>query len=239
LADNRGVEAGAPSLLLFARAPREGRVKTRLEPALGPGGAARLYRAFLEDAARGYGLPCPWSPVLCADPDPDDPAFRDVFAPPWRLERQAAGDLGERLGAAFASEFRRGAPAVAAVGSDHPALPRRRLAEVFERLSDGAAACLIPAEDGGYCVIGLSRGVALDRAFAEIPWSSSRTLAATVERLSGAGVACTLLAPSYDVDRPEDLVRLADDLASRDPSDPDFPRATARMLASLPAGGAP
>ncbi|MGH9368908.1 MAG: TIGR04282 family arsenosugar biosynthesis glycosyltransferase [Thermoanaerobaculia bacterium] len=227
-----------PSLLLFARAPEAGRVKTRLEPALGAKGAARLYRAFLEDAARCYGPPAPWAAVLCADPDPVSPLFSALFPAPWRGQPQAAGDLGARLCAAFQQEFRRGAPAAVAVGSDHPALPRPRLAEMFERLSEGVEAVLIPAQDGGYCAIGLSAKAPVEPVFREIPWSSPHTLAVTLERLDATRVSRALLPASYDVDRPEDLARLRAEVAARDPSEPDYPSATAAALESLEREGA-
>jgi hypothetical protein len=221
----------APSLLLFARAPEPGRVKTRLSPALGAAGAARLYCAFLEDAARAYRPPAAWSAVLCADPDPDVAPFPVLFPPPWRARRQQGDDLGERLTAAFREEFSTGAPAAAAVGSDHPALPRHRLEEVFDRLSAGVPAAVIPAADGGYCAIGLRREAPLAEVFREIPWSSPGVLAATIRRLSASAV--DVLAPSYDVDRPEDLETLRADIESRDPAAPDFPTATAAVLRSL------
>jgi rSAM/selenodomain-associated transferase 1 len=231
------VEDRLPALLLFARVPRDGRVKTRLAPALGAEGAARLYRAFLEDASRAYGRPCPWSPVLYADEDPRGSALPRLFGAPWRLERQSDGDLGTRLRVAFEGEFRRGAPAAAAVGSDHPALSRARLSEVFDRLAAGSRACLIPAEDGGYCAIGLSHAAPVSEVFREIPWSSAEVLEVTRARLSGAGYDAAILAPSYDVDRPEDLAKLAADVASRDPSEPDYPASTAAALASICPGG--
>jgi rSAM/selenodomain-associated transferase 1 len=237
LADNRGVVESLPSLLLFARAPREGRAKTRLFPAVGASGAARLARAFLEDAARAYGPPAPWSPVLCADPTPEEPPFPEVFAPGWRRQPQTEGTLGERLASAFAAEFHRGARAVAAVGSDHPVLPRRGVAQVFDRLAAGWHACVIPAQDGGYCAIGLSAEAPATEAFRDVPWSSSAVLEITLARLERARCAVAVLDPSYDVDRPEDLERLAADLAGKDPSEPDFPRATAAALAALVNGG--
>ncbi|MGE5277586.1 MAG: TIGR04282 family arsenosugar biosynthesis glycosyltransferase [Acidobacteriota bacterium] len=228
-----------PSLLLFARAPQVGRVKTRLTPAIGAAGAALLYRAFLEDAARTYGFPASWSPVLWADPDPGDPGLAALFGSPWRVHAQPEGDLGARLAAAFREEFARGSPAAVAVGSDHPALPRRRIEEVFERLDSGLEAALIPAEDGGYCAIGLRVGTPVEEVFREIPWSSAEVLSATLGRLSRIGLRFELLPGSFDVDRPEDLARLRAEVDARDPSEPDYPSATAVALASLGRRGAP
>jgi rSAM/selenodomain-associated transferase 1 len=223
------------SLVLFARAPEPGQVKTRLTPLLGAEGAARLYRAFLEDAARAYARGGDWEPVLDADPEGDHPLLRDVFPAPWRREDQAPGDLGARLTAAFRREAARGAPAILAVGSDHPALPRRSLLEAFRALGEGRHAAIIPAEDGGYCAIALSRDVPPERVFHEIPWSSPAVLGVTLDRLAAVGAAVSVLEAFYDVDRPEDVGRLARDLASRDPGGEDFPAATARALQDLAA----
>jgi hypothetical protein len=226
------------TLVLFARAPEPGQVKTRLAPLLGPEGAARLYRAFLEDAARAYSRGSDWAPVLDADPAGDHPLLRDVFRPPWRREDQARGDLGTRLTAAFRRETALGARATVAVGSDHPALPRGPLLEAFRAVGRGRQAAIIPAEDGGYCAIALSRDVAPERVFDEIPWSSAAVLGATLERLAAVGAAVSVLGAFYDVDRPEDVGRLARDLASRDPGGEDFPAATARALHELGAEAA-
>ena len=230
--------ARRPSLILFARAPREGAVKTRLAPVVGAKGAARLARAFLEDAARAYGPPSGWEAIVAVEPGPDEAPFPEIFPPPWRREAQSGETLGDRLGRAFEEEFRRGAPAVAAVGSDHPALSRRRIEALFERLAAGWDACLIPAEDGGYCAIGLAAAARRAEAFREIPWSSARVLDVTRARLAAAGCRLAALAPSYDVDRPEDLARLRADLSERNPSDPDYPSSTAAALGLLPARGA-
>ena len=222
-----------PRLLLFARAPVAGRVKTRLAPLLTAEGAARLYRAFLEDAARTCGGRELWDAVVEVDGDPDDAHLARIFAPPWRRRRQPAGDLGERLTAAFRRAFEDGAPAAVAVGSDHPELPRERLLEVFARLARGEGAALVPADDGGYCAIGLASTAPLDEIFRGIPWSSEGVLASTLANLERARVPAAVLEGSHDVDRPEDLPRLRRSLAARDPGSADYPRATALALESL------
>jgi len=222
-----------PSLLLFARTPAAGRIKTRLVPPLSEEDALRLYLAFLEDAAAISLAPGRWVSMLEAEPDPDDPALAALFPPPWRRRKQAPGDLGERLAAAFEREFSSGAPSAVAVGSDHPALERRLLEEAFARLALGSDVAIIPAEDGGYCAIGLAAGVPVREVFFEIPWSTSLVLSATRKRLAAIGLREAVLEPAYDVDRPEDLDRLRRDLARRDPEARDYPHATARLLGSL------
>ncbi|MEO8432616.1 MAG: TIGR04282 family arsenosugar biosynthesis glycosyltransferase [Acidobacteriota bacterium] len=223
-----------PSLILFARVPVLGRVKTRLAPRLGDDGALALYRAFLEDASRVYGGETAWAPVVTVEPDPDDPRIAALFPAPWRREAQGSGGLGERLGAAFEREFARGTRSALALGSDHPALPRSSLVRLFAALADGAQAAAIPADDGGYCAIALSSTVPVDAAFGGIPWSTEDVLAATRERLGARGVPLQVVGGGYDVDRPEDLDRLRRDLAGRDSGSEDFPASTARVLAGMP-----
>ncbi|MEP6993450.1 MAG: TIGR04282 family arsenosugar biosynthesis glycosyltransferase [Acidobacteriota bacterium] len=221
-----------PSLILFARAPEPGRVKTRLAVRLTDAGAADLYDAFLADAARVYRDARRWRSVLCAESDPPGPRLEALFAAPWLHEAQVPGDLGDRLSAAFMREFRRGAPAALAVGSDHPSLPRERLAQCFEELERGSDAAIIPAEDGGYCAISLSAGAPLEAVFRDISWSTDAVLRETVARMDEAAMRYRLLDPGYDVDRPEDLERLQRDLAQRDPAAEDYPVATAKTLAA-------
>lgn len=212
-----------------------GAVKTRLAAFLGSDGAAQLYRAFLEDAARLYAGGR-WRPVLYADGDPDDRELADLFGPPWRREAQSSGDLGRRLAEAFRAERARGAKDVVAVGSDHPALARAALAELLEAVARGEDAAVIPAQDGGYCAIALGERVDPEAIFERIPWSSSATLEATLRRIRALALSAAVLDPSYDVDRPEDLALLRDDLARRDPMADDFPRATAAALARIAPG---
>jgi uncharacterized protein len=224
-----------PSLILFARAPEPGRVKTRLAGRLTEAGAADLYHAFLADAARVYLSPR-WISVLCAEPDPPGARLEALFPRPWVREAQAPGGLGDRLSAAFASAFERGAPAAVAIGSDHPTLSRERLAEVFDLLTNGNDAAILPAEDGGYCAIGLTSSAPFEAVFRDIAWSTDAVLRETLARMERAGIRYGLLAPAYDVDRPEDLDRLRRDLAQRDPDTEDYPSATARMLSALIEG---
>ena len=225
--------ATLPTLILFARTPALGTVKTRLSPPLSREGVLSLYVAFLEDASRVYGSSPRWTPVLAAEPEPDDAVLARIFGPPWRRQGQAPGDLGAKLAHAFEAELERGVPAVLAVGSDHPALPLARVEEAFDAITAGSDGAVVPAEDGGYCAIALSRRVQPSLVFRDVPWSTPEALAVTRARLESAGLALATLAMAYDVDRPEDLTRLRRDLAQRDPSGLDFPKATALALRTL------
>ncbi|MDW7712533.1 MAG: helical backbone metal receptor, partial [Deferrisomatales bacterium] len=143
------------------------------------------------------------------------------------------------LQAAFADAFRRHGGPVAAVGSDCPLLGPREVEALWGCLGRRTArqagppptdAALIPATDGGYAAIALA--APLPEAFEGIPWSTPGVLAATLDRLRGAGRAVGVLAPLPDVDRVEDLAPLAEALTA----DPGRAPATAATLARLGIG---
>jgi rSAM/selenodomain-associated transferase 1 len=192
-------------VLVFARAPEPGRVKTRLIPALGPEGAAALHEKLTLHAlsvakASGVGPVRMW----CA-PDAAHPFFlecRRRFA--LTLHAQGRGDLGERMARAFRTTLAQAWGALL-IGSDIPAISADYLRDAQLQLRE-ADAVLGPAEDGGYVLIGLRRHApALFRA---MPWGEPSVLAQTRRRLSALGLRRRELAPLRDVDRPEDLGRL-------------------------------
>ncbi len=212
-------------LLLFTKPPRPGRVKTRLIGELTADEAARLHAAFLEDLMarlRGgdFELRLAWA--LEAD--------EEVPAGPVPGVRQEGSDLGERLYHALSAGAEAGA--VAAVGSDHPALPLELVHRAFtivEAGEAGADVVLGPAEDGGYYLIALRVGAVSPRLFADVAWSTDRVLAATLERCRELGLRVELLPLAADVDTPDDLRRLAARMAT---SDLGCPR-TRDLLGSL------
>lgn len=203
------------SLILFARAPRRGAVKTRLEPVLGAERTLRLHTAFVLDQARlllefereGVRI------ELCLDGSWPDPASSLLHA--IARSRQGPGSLGDRMLRALERAAARGATVAAIVGADAPTLPRGRIDELFAALDSGFEAAVVPATDGGYVAIGI-RGAASPALFEGVPWGSGGVLAATLEAAARAGIRLARAAPWFDVDRPEDLPLLAASCA-RDP----------------------
>ncbi len=214
-------------LLVFARVPVPGRVKTRLVPVLGPHGAARLYRAFLEDVARWSGRTGADRVVWWVDGDPG------ALPVPWaEAHRQPPGDLGTRLWAAVGRAFRAGAGPVAVLGTDCPHLAPGAVEDLFRRVEGGLDAAVLPARDGGY--MGLCLAEPLPELFHGIPWSTDRVLAATLDRLREAGRRAWLSEPVFDVDTPRDLEDLARLLAAEPARAPSTARAL-RDLGWIPA----
>lgn len=183
----------APALLVIAKSPEAGRVKTRLCPPCSPAQAAALAEAALADTLDAV-LAAPASRrVLVLDGPP--PAWL-----PSGLEvvPQRGGGLAERLAAAFADCAR--GPALL-VGMDTPQLTPDLLADGLRRLG-AADAVLGPAPDGGYWAVGLAEPQ--HRVFANVPMSSPGTLAAQRRRLRALGLSVSELAPLRDVDTIQD-----------------------------------
>lgn len=191
-------------LLIFAKAPAPGRVKTRLAATLGSAAACALYTGFLTDLCREVAAPFAGETTWWLDGD--EKTLRAVIGEDARVRRQREGDLGDRLTVAFDHAFGQDSAPVAAIGADCPELDADRLDALFDALEAGADCALIPAADGGYAAIGLS--LPCPEAFQGIAWSSDLTLADTLARLEDAGRRVTLLAPLDDVDDLYGLQRL-------------------------------
>ena len=197
-----------PSLAVLARAPQAGAAKTRLIPALGPAGAARLQRrltlhalAVAEEAALG-------KVTLWVAPDGQHRFFRALRRSCAITPREQSGDdLGARMATAFAVH---GGPLLL-IGSDCPALQPEHLAAAAKALDGeppgGHDAVFIPAEDGGYVLVGLRRPQ--PGLFEGVDWGSGQVMAQTRQRLLSQGLRWLELPALWDVDRPEDLPRLA------------------------------
>jgi rSAM/selenodomain-associated transferase 2/rSAM/selenodomain-associated transferase 1 len=191
-------------LLVFAKAPRVGRVKTRLARDVGSEEAARIYRemgrAIVDRLRSGrYRL------VVCHAPADGGAEVGDWLGREGlELRPQARGDLGDRMRFAFEEAFAEG-DRVCIVGTDSPDLDRDRVVRAFERVEaeDGPDAVFGPALDGGYYLLALRRPA--PALFREIPWSTSKVLARSLERAREAGLRHESLEPLRDVDRLEDL----------------------------------
>lgn len=192
-------------IAILARAPVPGQVKTRLIPMLGAHGAARLQRWLLRRTA-ATALAADVGPVVlwCAgDPSHPDVALCRAFGP-IILRRQPDGDLGARMLAAV-----RQSPTPAGtlvLGTDCPALSAAQLRQAADSLRDHDAVAF-PADDGGYVLIGMKAPA--HELFAGVDWGTDRVMAQTRLRLSTLGWSWTEPANLWDIDRPEDVERLA------------------------------
>lgn len=195
----------AARILVFAKAPVAGAVKTRLAPALGPEGAARLQARLVRRTVARVSA-CGLAPFeLHVAPDGRHPLFRSLAGTGVTLVAQQGRDLGGRMHAALAAALGSAEFAIL-IGTDCPALDRAYLALACDALAQGHPAVLGPAEDGGYVLIGLRRPA--PTLFAGIDWGGPQVLAQTRRRLADLGWAAVELPTLWDLDRPADLQRL-------------------------------
>ena len=185
-------------IVVFAKAPVPGRAKTRLIPALGAEGAARLAAAMLA-ATVAEALATGLEVELCGEPDPQG----WYEGPPISLSPQGDGDLGARLARAAARALAAGP--VLLIGADCPELDRQRLAAAADALASHDAV-LHPAADGGYVLLGLNR---FDSSlFKGIAWSTAAVAAQTLARIAALGWSVDVRETLHDVDTPADLARV-------------------------------
>lgn len=195
------------ALLVFAKAPVAGQVKTRLSPPLTPEEAARLHRTLVcRTLTNARGVPGIRPRLYCA-PDTGHPFFQACAARfQVTLWLQRGADLGARMGQALREALTDHRSALL-VGCDcpdlGPVLLERARAALIHR-----DAVLGPALDGGYVLLGLSRY--LPGLFQDIPWGGDRVLAISRQRLRQAGLDWHELSPLRDLDRPEDLAQYPD-----------------------------
>lgn len=186
----------SPTVCLMLKAPEPGRVKTRLARDLGAAAAAAAYRALVEHQLAE--IDPAWDARIAFDPPEAAGVMRAWLGAERRYFPQAAGDLGDRLAAATRELFHGGAKRVLFVGGDCPQLDRARLREAARAL-DAADVALIPALDGGYCLIGL--GGPHVGVFSGIAWSTGSVFAETVARCAALGLTLRTLEPALeDVD---------------------------------------
>lgn len=200
---------GGCVLQVFAKAPIAGEVKTRLCPPLSPHQAAALHRELLwhtlETASRAALGPI----ELWCMADIHDPFFNQCRAYfHLELKPQVSGDLGIKMRAALEAGLTYADRAIL-IGGDCPSITPTYLQSAATALAADNDVVLGPAEDGGYGLVGVAGDVA--EIFTDIPWGTALVMNATLGRLREHDLRWHGLAPIWDVDRPDDLARLARD----------------------------
>ncbi|GAF52937.1 TIGR04282 family arsenosugar biosynthesis glycosyltransferase [Psychrobacter sp. JCM 18900] len=191
-------------IILFAKYPAPNKAKTRLQPALGVDGAARMARQLLLHSIE-QAIDTGFSVELCMSPAPTDPCWHALDLPnSLRWSAQADGDLGLRM--LIASQqalecFQK----VVLIGTDCPSLTTARIQTAVQQLNQHDAV-MIPATDGGYVLLGFKR---VDESlFSDIIWSTPSVAAVTKQRMAALGWTLALFDPLHDIDEPKDLKHL-------------------------------
>ncbi len=203
--------ASAPArraLLVFAREPVAGQVKTRLAADIGALPALRVYRKLLTRTlrlAQRYGERSAVTVILAgAGAGPAGELERRAVRLGFQWQLQCDGDLGARMLDAFERAFAAGFEEAVLIGCDCPVIGVRDLDGAFAALA-GADAALSPAEDGGYALVAAKRPLAA--LFDGIAWGSDAVLEQTRQAALQAGIELKLLRELWDVDDLADLQR--------------------------------
>lgn len=192
------------SIAIFAKAPIPGFAKTRLIPALGAEGAARLQdqlvaRAVTVAQAANIGPVSLW-----CTPDVRHECFaRMATTTGVELHQQTQGDLGSRMSAAFSVLLRAGPTLL--MGTDCALMTPELLRNCAAHLRHDADAVFLPVEDGGYILVGLNRPS--PSIFVDIPWHGGDVMRVTRARGALHGLRLAEPAILWDIDRPEDYAR--------------------------------
>jgi uncharacterized protein len=207
----RTVPPPARRLLVFARLPEAGAVKTRLAASIGEGRALDVYEAMLSDLLENIGksdeeteIEILWAPTAAAT----GAALRQAFGA-FSMARQTGADLGDRLAMAFSERFFfHRTRKIIAIGVDDPTLSRELIDHAFSLL-ESCEWVIGPADDGGYYLIGCRAAAFSTEIFTGIEWSTDQVLATTLDHIRDSEQTVAQLPSRFDIDREEDLRHLA------------------------------
>ena len=189
------------ALIVFARSPRAGHVKSRLTTLITPQEAADLYRAFLMDSLQQYATLNVAVRLYMSDGGPPHVPVCGAT-----LKRQHGDDLGQRMQHAFQETAKAGYKQIVIIGTDHPTLPVLFLQHAFDVLSRAPTICIGPTEDGGYYLLGMNP--LIQGLFDSIIYSRPDVFSRTLDKAHQTGANVIELPMWYDVDTPDDLQRL-------------------------------
>ena len=190
------------TLIIFAKSPIPGKVKTRLTPHITPTEAAELYKAFIADIIFNvHKLKCE-QVIIAYTPSNAEATFHSICGQLVKYLPQKGDNLGERMKNAFRHTFHKGSTRTVIIGTDSPTLPLSYIQKAFDVLKEVPVA-IGPNFDGGYYLIGLSeQNYAI---FDGIDWSTSKVFDQTLTRIQAINKQLYVLPPWYDVDTPDNL----------------------------------
>lgn len=214
----------ADALIVFARPPVVGKVKTRLTELISSDDAADLYRAFLHDALAQYAtLQVDMRLYLAEEGALQVPSFGAS------THLQRGSDLGARMLDAFLQTRAAGYGRIVIIGTDHPTLPSRFIGDAFKALATPPAIAIGPTEDGGYYLLGMAP--VFEGLFNGIVFSRPDVFAKTLKKAQQTSAQISELPTWFDVDHPADLKRLLVSGAALPPRTAAVVRKLARIYA--------
>ncbi len=199
-------KTGRRCLVMMAKFPEAGLVKTRLAADIGHRPAAELYECFIRDLLQHLASDT-WSFRLAISPGEKTKETASLFGHELTQIPQRGEGLGDRMENVFHEIFGAGFEYVVLIGSDAPDLPLDFIDEAFTALADQDAV-LGPSCDGGYYLVGLRRDGFRKGLFADIPWSTPEVFSMQLRHFRDKGLRAYILPPWRDIDTLADLVAL-------------------------------
>ena len=204
------------ALAVMAKAPRPGRVKTRLSPPLTLVQTAALNKCFLMDTTANLATIPGAAGLISYTPVGDEALFNGLLPDTFALVPQRGDGFGERLLAAAEDILALGYGAVCLIDSDSPTVPAAAYYQAVEALArPGDRVVLGPSHDGGYYLIGLKQPH--PQPFDRITWSTASVCEETLDRCRAAGIEVVTLPTWYDVDDAATLAVLQAELLDQQP----------------------
>ena len=196
-------KSSSAALIIFAKAPIPGQVKTRLCPPLAPDEAATLHGTMVLDTLERSRNLLGFDRFLACAPSKQHPFFKAIEARQGvRLLEQTNGDLGSRMHHAFSAAFDLGFQSAVIVGTDLPTVHSEMFRQALHALADNDGV-LGPSVDGGYYLIGLNK--LAPELFSDIPWSTDQVFTLTQQKAQSLGLSMKLLTQRRDLDTITDL----------------------------------
>jgi len=188
------------AVILFARDPILGQVKTRLRSSFDDETIFKLYVCFVEDSLEKIRQVDNVECFVGIFPENHSGFFGGIESFGMSLFVQRGNDLGDKMRQAFVDRFAEGYKKVVIIGSDSPSLP---VSYINKALASEKDLVLGPSTDGGYYLIAMSGKVS--EVFSGVAWGTENVLDETLEKIKGTSVSLELLPIWYDVDSPDDL----------------------------------
>jgi len=205
-APNSAIGHPRSRIIVFAREPLLGQVKSRLASQIGAQEALAVYQSMLARLGNllTHAQIAAWDLWVTSNCSHED--FVSICNK-TNIYLQSEQNLGTRMDDAIQQTLReKSVDSVILIGTDCPALTERYLDQALLALESGIDVVLGPAEDGGYVLVGMGRPIAA--VFEDIPWGTNQVMRRTLEALKANELSYRLLDTLWDVDRPEDLARL-------------------------------
>ena len=197
------------AIIIMAKVPQAGNVKTRLQNILAPENCENLAEAFLKDAVNKANSACE-NVFIAFFPPEEIQKLKKILPDESNFIEQTGENLGEKMFNAFQFVFQQKVDSIVMIGTDSPTFPFDYIEQAFEFLETNSEIVLGKTEDGGFYLIGLRR--LRSEIFENVAWSSPKTFEQVFENVRNLELHLRETPSWYDVDEAPDLIKLKNEI---------------------------